>query len=288
MSADLVRSLFLVSRPAPRPSLANVTNALTRWALHAPARTATAGSIALLLGPSGCGKSTLLRRCCRAVGASTRLGPSRTLVTAELTRFRVRVHTSASAGTLIMPGPQAASTPACQAPALPAALQACRMPEAETSRLFLGCLVAAGLAEAGLMLLPVRRLSAGQRARHTLAVAMFVCRLLADRARHVASTDSLTPLLVIDEFGTGLDRPTAVSLAISLRRWCHTSAVRTVVATLDAELGGHLAPAITVDLSPPHDRHATASTSADCVPSISTRPRTPSPAIFSHTRKEAS
>lgn len=262
MSADLVRSLFLISRPSPRPSLATVTNALTRWAVRSPGRDARLGSIALLLGPSGCGKSTLLRRCCRALGTSVRSGPARTMVAAELTRSRVRVHVPGTPGGIIIATARTATTLTCQAPVLPAALQAGRPGDPQSDRLWLGCLVAAGLAEAGLMLLSVRRLSAGQRARHTLALAMYLCHLLAERSRHTAGNGPPPPLLIIDEFGTGLDAPTAISLAISLRRWCATVAVRTVVATLDVALGAHLEPTITVDLSPPQDRQTGASGAA--------------------------
>ena len=86
-------------------------------------------------------------------------------------------------------------------------------------------LSAAGLGEAMLLARPVRELSDGERARASLALAMSH----AHRARRCT--------LIVDEFTSGLDAPTARSLAVSLSRWAgRNPRVRTVAASSREEL----------------------------------------------------
>ncbi len=82
---------------------------------------------------------------------------------------------------------------------------------------------AAGLGEAMLLARPVRELSDGERARASIALAM--------------SRALRTPrcILLIDEFTSGLDGPTARSLAASLSRWAGRNPRVCIVAASSRE-----------------------------------------------------
>jgi ABC-type ATPase with predicted acetyltransferase domain len=96
-------------------------------------------------------------------------------------------------------------------------------------------LARAGLADAAVMVRPPDRLSDGQRSRLSLAVALA-------RAKPGAT-------LVLDEFGSTLDRPTASSLARAVRRWAGEARVRLVCATAHDDLLEPLAPDLLVEFS---------------------------------------
>ncbi len=95
----------------------------------------------------------------------------------------------------------------------------------------LGVLASAGLGEAARLARRVGELSEGERARARLAMAMARCARLAARGRPCT--------LLIDEFTSGLDRATAVSLCASLARWCaRHRAVRAIGASSREDLAG--------------------------------------------------
>jgi ABC-type ATPase with predicted acetyltransferase domain len=104
----------------------------------------------------------------------------------------------------------------------------CRMARA------VSLLARAGLAEASLMLGRTGTLSDGQRARLEIALAMA-------RARP-------SDTLILDEFGSTLDRTAATCLARTLRRWVTaTPGVRAVCATAHDDLLEALAPDVLVE-----------------------------------------
>lgn len=98
----------------------------------------------------------------------------------------------------------------------------------------------AGLNDAAVMLRKPSQLSEGQRHRLKLAQAMAV----AQRRPEAWS------VLLIDEFGSTLDRTTAFALARSLRRWVAKSNVCLVCATTHDDLLEPLAPDVLVEVSP--------------------------------------
>lgn len=101
----------------------------------------------------------------------------------------------------------------------------------------LGLLAAAGLAEPKLWARSTAELSEGQRLRLGIALAM----QHADRRTHT--------LLVIDEFGSALDRPTAYGVARTVRRWASTTpGVRVLCATAHDDLGDALRPDMLINL----------------------------------------
>jgi len=101
-------------------------------------------------------------------------------------------------------------------------------------------LIAAGLADARLMVTPIAHLSDGERAR--LAIARAMTRALRSRTNTT---------LVIDEFASSLDLLTAHALAATLARWVRRShTVRMVIATNRHELRATLNAELTVDLPP--------------------------------------
>lgn len=124
---------------------------------------------------------------------------------------------------------------------------------------WLGCLASAGLADAGVLLLPLRKLSTGQRARHTLAVAMHRCTQLkrseAGGSAHAGTQLQHRCVLLVDEFGSALDAITAVSLAISSRRWAAANNIAIVVASADPRVATALKPQLEVEL-PVHNGFA--------------------------------
>lgn len=93
---------------------------------------------------------------------------------------------------------------------------------------WLGVLSAAGLAEARLLATPAGVLSEGERARLRMALAM-------SRVRPGG-------VLIIDEFGSTLDRATAAGVSASLRRWAGRWGVRVIIASGHADLARLLGP----------------------------------------------
>jgi len=103
----------------------------------------------------------------------------------------------------------------------------------------LATLARAGLGEPRLLARTPGELSEGQRARLRVADAMDACRADAGGVRTV----------VLDEFASVLDRVTARSVAVSVRRWVsRTPGVRVVCASAHDDLGRWLAPDRTIRL----------------------------------------
>lgn len=167
-----------------------------------------AGDVALITGPSGSGKTTLLRELARQARAEG----------------RPVIHAAGKAG------PARSDRSVLD---LVAARTGC-------GRAALRLLARAGLADA--RVLPRRRneLSAGQRTRLDLAIAMSRAEEQRDRA-----------LLVIDEFGSVLDRPAARGLAVTVSRWARRSGVTVVCATAHGDVGRWMRAAVLVEMSEP-------------------------------------
>jgi ABC-type ATPase with predicted acetyltransferase domain len=102
-------------------------------------------------------------------------------------------------------------------------------------------LARAGLAEASLFALQPAQLSEGQL--HRLACAAAWARASRPRAPSI---------ILVDEFASTLDRPTARALAASLRRAVERSRVSLIAATAHDDLLESLAPDILV-LCTPHE-----------------------------------
>jgi ABC-type ATPase with predicted acetyltransferase domain len=98
----------------------------------------------------------------------------------------------------------------------------------------------AGLNDAAVMLRNPDQLSEGQRHRLKLAQAMAI----AERSPQPWS------VLLIDEFGSTLDRPTAFALARCVRRWIAGSNVCLVCATTHDDLLEPLWPDVLVEVAP--------------------------------------
>ncbi len=97
-------------------------------------------------------------------------------------------------------------------------------------------LARAGLADATLFSRTPQELSDGQRARLAFALAM-------DRARAAGAT----PTLLADEFASTLDRTTARSLSLTLRRWLASAPpLRLILATAHDDLLEPLKPDLLV------------------------------------------
>ena len=159
------------------------------------------GTITLLTGPSGAGKSSALR------DLAARARRTRTVIDLGTIRLAAR--------------PAVAHFPGLGAE--------------ESMR----ALAAAGLADARCFIRAPHQLSAGQRWRLILAVAL-------DRARRATSP----PLLIADEFAALLDRTTARACARLLRRACDRSRVAAAVATAHDDLAPALAPHRIVAITP--------------------------------------
>lgn len=99
----------------------------------------------------------------------------------------------------------------------------------------LSALASAGLGEAMLLARTFGELSEGQRFRLLLAVAM-------QRGASPGAT------LLCDEFASALDRRTARTLAVAVRRWASRHGVRVVVATAHDDLLDFLDPELLVSL----------------------------------------
>jgi ABC-type ATPase with predicted acetyltransferase domain len=103
----------------------------------------------------------------------------------------------------------------------------------------LAVLSRAGLAEAGVLLRPARKLSAGEQFRYRLARAMAE----AENAKHETRNPKRV-VIVCDEFAALLDRVTARVVAFGLRKMIAGTNVAALVATshddLAADLGGRV------------------------------------------------
>lgn len=120
----------------------------------------------------------------------------------------------------------------------------------------LGTLARVGLADATILPRPVRDLSEGERARFALALA---CR--------AAAGASPPTWVLIDEFLTAVDRPTARAVATAVRRvWkSGESFPRLVVATAHADLRPALRPDLHLDLDHREEpEHQAEPHEADC------------------------
>ncbi|MEZ6242703.1 MAG: hypothetical protein R3B57_06630 [Phycisphaerales bacterium] len=103
----------------------------------------------------------------------------------------------------------------------------------------LGAMGSAGLGEAALLAREARRLSEGERWRLTLAKAMVGAHAGRGRAWVIA-----------DEFCSTLDRATAESVAVCVRRWAsRRPGVRVVCATAHEDMAGLLRPDLHVHVS---------------------------------------
>ena len=154
-----------------------------------------AGEVVAVVGPSGCGKTTLLRAVAAAVPEAIVVDPA-------------RLARSAKPAVAVVKGD------------LPARLE---------------ILSRCGLAEAGVLVTPARRLSGGQRHRLALAVAI---------ARAVRAGGPR--LVLIDEFASTLDATTAEVLAGQIPRLARRFGLGMVVATVRQHLLGLLRPAAVV------------------------------------------
>jgi GNAT superfamily N-acetyltransferase len=117
-------------------------------------------------------------------------------------------------------------------------------------------LARAGLADATTWIAPTGRLSDGQRFRARLAIAYARAgrgpRISADGCRSTDAppqtasgkpeTENLFRLLLIDEFGSGLDEQTAETVAVNLRRAVDELGLCAVLATAHDRLAGPLRP----------------------------------------------
>lgn len=180
------------------------------------------GEVVFVTGVSGGGKSTLLRLISQAITdqQSDATTPSPALVWSDqLPDLPAEALVDALAQPEINADP---STPAATLK------QVCHW------------LSLAGLNDAAVMLRKPEQLSEGQRHRLRLAQAMAV----AER-RNEAWT-----VLLIDEFGSTLDRITATALARSIRRWVGRSNVCLVCATTHDDLLEPLAPDVLVEVAP--------------------------------------
>jgi hypothetical protein len=175
------------------------------------------GRVVFITGASGGGKSTMLRLIREQVaalrdGASGAGGPDAVPAAIEM-------------GQVPVPGDRAVVDGFDPA-----------MPLAGVLR----CLGLAGLGEARVMLRRPGELSEGQRARlvlaHTLAAAQ--------------AADGGWVVVLIDELGATLDRPTARAIAAGLRKWATRSSVCIVAATTHDDLLEPLCPDTVVDKGP--------------------------------------
>ena len=184
--------------------------------------TLTPGQIVFVTGVSGGGKSTLLR-----------------LISQAITDKQPETPTQAPA---LVWSDQLHDLPA------QALVDALAQPEADadlstpaaTLKQVCHWLSLAGLNDAAVMLRKPAELSDGQRHRLRLAQAMAV----AERREEAWS------VLLIDEFGSTLDRITATALARSIRRWVSRSNVCLIVATTHDDLLEPLAPDVLVEVAP--------------------------------------
>ncbi len=162
------------------------------------------GAIVLLTGPSGSGKSTLLR------------------AIVERLSHRGRA--------VIDPGDVEIDESECVIETI-----------AGSTEERCALLARVGLAEARLLVSPVRRLSEGQRARLRTALAFDAARRPGGSASSVSPGDAAV-VIVIDEFLSPLDRVTACCVARSVSRLTRASTCSLLVATSHDDLAAALTP----------------------------------------------
>ncbi|MEM6505828.1 MAG: ATP-binding cassette domain-containing protein [Planctomycetota bacterium] len=181
--------------------------------------TLSPGQLVFVTGVSGGGKSTLLRLIAQAIeGQAPDEAPA--LVLGDQ-----------------LPALEDAAL--VDALATPEGGTSAAMPHAELKQVT-HWLSMAGLNDAAVMLRSPNQLSEGQHHRLRLAQAM------ATAQRSTASWS----VLLLDEFGSTLDRFTAAALARSVRRWVGRSNVSAVLATTHDDLLEPLAPDLLVELTP--------------------------------------
>lgn len=163
-------------------------------------------SIALLTGPSGSGKSTLLRAIVERL--SRRGATIIDAATIELDESEYVIDVIGSAGD---------------------AAERCAL------------LARVGLAEARLLVAPIRRLSEGQRARLRVATAFNMARTALHASKPGEGSDPFI-VIVIDEFLAPLDRITACCVARSVSRLTRASTCSLLVATAHDDLAPALKP----------------------------------------------
>lgn len=179
------------------------------------------GQIIFVTGSSGGGKSTLLRLMNQAVvePENRREAPAAVIDARHLPQLPEQ----ALVDTFALPECD------CHAASPPASIeQVCHW------------LSLAGLNDAAVMLRKPEQLSEGQRHRLRLAQAFAI----AERRPEPWA------VLLIDEFGSTLDRTTAFALARSVRRWVNMSKVCLVCATTHDDLLEPLAPDVLVEVAP--------------------------------------
>jgi ABC-type ATPase with predicted acetyltransferase domain len=179
--------------------------------------------ITLLVGPSGSGKSTVLDALARSLRRRT-LAHVHTSMHAALHVSLPTSRTGAGAGSRSLPSvlDYAPEAPIVDIPrtTLPGAIS---------------LLSRVGLGEARLLALLPSELSDGQRARYRLALTLNDALQLRERHAHA--------WVLIDEFGTGLDRTTRRALALTLARFCAVRpGLHMVLSTTDDDVLERLAP----------------------------------------------
>ena len=112
--------------------------------------------------------------------------------------------------------------------------------EAEALKRILGLLGLCGLNDAFVMLRKPAELSAGQRYRLRLAHTM----------ARVEAGDSPWSVVLVDELGAALDRPTARAVSRGLRRWATRERVCVVAATTHDDLLEALHPDALIEKGP--------------------------------------
>ena len=239
--------LFGAVRPKPRRTAPNARGAsallggrrrevvLAEMLLRMLAdRQQTSAGYVQIAGASGAGKSRLLRELARQ--ASTAGVPA--VIIAPLagrisvSGGRASAPRSAGRGTLCCDVPRHSSNPPMAA-AQGQGVSTGGFSAAEAR--WLAMLARFGLAQVSTLLCPVAKLSTGERSRHTLARGLFACEH-AGLAKPVGSAGQL---IVIDEFGTGLDDLTRASVDAALRKWCaeHRTGPSRLVVTARASGG---------------------------------------------------
>lgn len=114
----------------------------------------------------------------------------------------------------------------------------------------LGVLARAGLAEAGLLWRRPDELSEGERWRLALAIAMQRAGRAQRGAPGNARRRGVRALLIADEWCNPLDRATARSVSIALRRWAaRRRDLHVILATSHADVRAWLRPGRVVHLS---------------------------------------
>jgi len=209
------------------------------------------GELAFVTGSSGGGKSTLLRLINEALSKEVSGGRGRACEPPEQAGLNA-ARAVRSGGSQAPPRPPMSPALICSddLPKLTdaALVDALARPEGDghaapppaTLEQVCRWLSLAGLNDAAVMLRKPSQLSEGQRHRLKLAQAMAV----AERRPEPWA------VLLIDEFGSTLDRPTAFALARCVRRWVTGSDVCLVCATTHDDLLEPLWPDVLVEVAP--------------------------------------